>query len=203
MTLVAIDTILRKLFDQTNVNSYESSLYELLQLLQSDDFSNDINRYDQLAYCFLPGEFNYDKHVKERILRENLEQLTSNLQCLFPALLAHPTKKRRNSIIECATPILSQLHFAVTEMANVLFDPASYLIKLHYYDGLIYSHQSYHCKSNFSQLNYDHYIYRKLTDGTYYATKLDILQGEHRSGHVTKDRGFTDLHNYLYPETCI
>ena len=203
MKLVAIDTILRKLSDPTNANSYASNLYELLQLLQSADFSDDIIRYSQLAYCFLPGEFNFNKHVEQRIHSKDIENLTSYIRDLFPTLLANPTKKHLSYIIDCITPTLSQLHFAITEMTNVLFNPVSYRIPLHYYDGLIYSRPSHNSSTNFPQLNYIYYLYRQLADGTYYATRLDLFQGEHHSGKVTKEYGFTDLYNYLYPETCI
>ena len=60
MTLIAIDTVLRKLQFETDIGSYNALFYELITLLNSDDFANDIQRYNKLlSESILPGELLY------------------------------------------------------------------------------------------------------------------------------------------------
>ena len=204
MKLVAIDTVLRKLQSTTNIGSYNSLFYELITLLKTDDFAEDIKRYNHLfSDSILPGDFKYDLHVEQRIYFSHFDKLQQELHFKFINLISNTTPRQHVTVREHNTECLTTCHNLIISACNTLFDPERYRIQLRYFDGVIYSIQCRTNKTNFPSLNYEHYIYRKRSDGTYYATKLDLLRGEHTSGPVVKDRGFSNLYNYLYPESCI
>ena len=204
MKLVAIDTVLRKLQSTTNIGSYNSLFYELITLLKTNDFAEDIKRYSKLfSDSVLPDDFKYDLHVEQRIYFSYFDKLQQELQCKFIGLIGNTVPSRHAIARERNTECLTRCHKLIASTCNTLFDPERYRIQLRYFDGITYSVKCRTGKTNFPSLNHEHYIYRKLSDGTNYATKLDLIRGEHMSGPAVKGRGFTDLYNYLYPETCV
>ena len=204
MTLVAIDIVLRKLQSTTDIGSYNALFYELITLLSKEDFAEDIKRYNKLfSDSILPGTFNYNLHVEQRIYFDYFCKLQKELQYKFAYLITNTTNKKHAAARERNAEYLTTCHNLIISACSTLFDPECYRIQLRYFDGSVYSVPLRTNGTNFPSLNYEHYIYRKRSDGSYYATKLDLLQGEHMSGPVVKDRGFTDLYNYLYPETRI
>ena len=95
MTVVAIDNTLRKLLQTTSVGSYNSLYYEILTLLANPDLANDLSRYNRLFNdSILPGEFQYDLHVKQRVLINNIEEIRKQLSFRFCSLLSNITTKR-------------------------------------------------------------------------------------------------------------
>ena len=208
MTLVAIDTVLRKLQSTTDIGSYNALFYELITLLNRDDFANDIQRYSELfSGSILPGEFDYNIHVEQRVYWDYFVKLRQELHCKFNFLLHNVKPKQHASARERNAEYLTICHRFITSICSILFNPECYRIKLRYYDGHIYSVQFRTDDTNFPSLNYEHFIYRPLGNDAYYATKLDLLRGEHSSSRITADSSkvweFRPLHQYLYPEECI
>ena len=210
MTVVAIDNTLRKLLQTTDVGSYNSLYYEILTLLANPDLANDLSRYNRLFNdSILPGEFNYDLHVGQRIFINNIEETRKQLSFKFCSLLSNITPKRHQRARYYSEEYLRTLQVMIQSICNTLFDPDLYRKALRYHDGLIYSIPG-HNKSYevvYPTLNYEHFIYRRLDSDTYYATKLDFIQGNHSSttftSSSTKLYEFTPLYNHLYPENAI
>lgn len=208
MTLVAIDTVLRKLQYTTDIGSYNALFYELITLLNRDDFANDIQRYSELfSESILPGEFDYDIHVEQRIYWSYLVELRQELHHQFDFLIRNIKPKQHKLVRERNAEYLTTCHHFITSVCTTLFNPEHYRTQLRYYDGLIYSVQFRTGDTNFPSLNYEHFIYRSLGNDTYYATKLDLLRGDHSSSRITADPSkvweFRTLHQYLWPEICI
>ena len=208
MTIVAIDTVLRKLQSTTDIGSYNALFYELITLLSRDDFANDIQRYNRLfSDSILPGEFSYDTHVEQRIFWDYFVKLRQELHYKFSILL-HRIKPKQHALArERNSEYLTTCHNFIISVCNILFNPEHYRVQLRYYDGLIYSAQVRADGTNFQSLNYDHFIYRPLGNDTYYATKLDLLHGEHSSSRITADPSriyeFRPLHQHLWPELSV
>ena len=208
MTLVAIDTVLRKLQSTTDIGSYNTLFYELITLLNRDDFANDIQRYSELfSGSILPGEFAYDIHVEQRIYWDYFVKLRQELHWKFDLLLRSIKPKQHAFARERNSEYLTICHNFIISVCNTLFNPEPYRVQLRYYDGLIYSVQFRTDATNFPSLNYEHFIYRSLGNDTYYATKLDLLCGEHSSSRITADPSriyeFRSLHQYLWPELSV
>ena len=209
MTLVAIDTVLRKLQSTTDIGSYNALFYELITLLNCDDFANDIQRYSELLFSgsILPGEFDYNIHVEQHIYRDYFVKLRQELHYKFNFLLHNIKPKQHTFARERNTEYLTTCHNFIISVCNTLFNPEPYRVQLRYYDGLIYSVQVRTDSTNFPSLNYDHFIYRSLGNDTYYATKLDLLKGDHRSSRLTPDEKYLGelrpLHQHLWPELSV
>lgn len=208
MTLVAIDTVLRKLQSTTDIGSYNALFYELITLLNRDDFANDIQRYSELfTESILPGEFDGNINVEQRIYWGYFVELRQELHHQFDFLIRNIKPKQHKFIRERNAEYLTTCHNCITSACTTLFNPERYRIQLRYHDGLIYSFQFRTDDTNFPSLNYDHFIYRHLGNDTYYATKLDLLHGEHSSSRITANPSkaweFRPLHQYLWPELSV
>ena len=208
MTLVAIDTVLRKLQSTTDIGSYNALFYELITLLNRDDFANDIQRYSKLfSESILPGEFNYDIHVEQRIYWDYFVKLRQELHYKFDFLIRNIKPKQHAFARERNAEYLTTCHNFITSACTTLFNPEHYRIQLRYYDGHIYSSQFRTDDTNFPSLNHEHFIYRHLTDNSYYVTKLDLLNGNHRFSPLTPDEKYVGelrpLHQYLWPELSV
>lgn len=210
MTVVAIDITLRKLLQTTDVGGYNSLYYEILTLLANPDLANDISRYNRLFNdSILPGEFNYDLHVKERIFANNIEEIRKQLSFRFCLLLFNITPKRHQRARYYSEEYLRTLQVMIQSICNTLFDPEVYRKALRYHDGIIYSvvghNRSY--ETVYPTLNYEHVIYRQLDSDIYYATKLDFIRGDHSSTSFTSSSTqlyeFLPLYNHIYPENAI
>ena len=210
MTVVAIDNTLRKLLQTTNVGSYNSLYYEILTLLANPDLANDLSRYNRLFNdSILPGEFQYDLHVKQRIFINNIEEIRKQLSFRFCSLLSNITPKRHQQARYYSEEYLRTLQIMIQSICTTLFDPEVYRKALRYHDGLIYSVPG-HNKSYdtvYPTLNCEHFIYRQLSPDTYHATKLDFIRGDHSSttfsSGSTNLYEFIPLYNYIYPENAI
>ena len=210
MTLVAIDNTLRKLLQTTSVGSYNSLYYEILTLLANPDLANDLSRYNRLFNdSILPGEFQYDLHVKQRIFINNIEEIRKQLSFRFCSLLSNITPKRHQQARYYSEEYLRTLQIMIQSICTTLFDPEVYRKALRYHDGLIYSVPG-HNKSYdtvYPTLNCEHFIYRQLSPDTYHATKLDFIRGDHSSttfsSGSTNLYEFIPLYNYIYPENAI
>ena len=208
MTLVAIDTVLRKLQSTTDIGSYNALFYELITLLNRDDFANDMRRYNELFNgSILPGEFDYDTHVEQRIHWDYFVKLRQELHYKFSVLLHNIKPKQHALARERNSEYLTTCHNFIISTCNTLFNPELYRVQLRYYDGTIYSVQVRTDSTNFPSLNYDHFIYRSLGNNTYYATKLGLLHGEHSSSRITADPSkiyeFRPLHQHIWPELSV
>ena len=210
MTLVAIDNTLRKLRQTTDVGSYNSLYYEILTLLANPDLANDLSRYNRLFNdSILPGEFQYDLHVKQRIFINNIEEIRKQLSFRFCSLLSNITPKRHQQARYYSEEYLRTLQIMIQSICTTLFDPEVYRKALRYHDGLIYSvpgqNKSY--DTVYPTLNCEHFIYRQLSPDTYHATKLDFIQSDHSSttfsSGSTNLYEFIPLYNYIYPENAI
>lgn len=210
MTVVAIDSTLRKLLQTTSVGSYNSLYYEILTLLANPDLANDLSRYNRLFNdSILPGEFQYGLHVEQRIFINNIEEIRKQLSFRFCSLLSNITPKRHQRARYCSEEYLRTLQVMIQSICNTLFDPDLYRKALRYHDGLIYSipghSRSY--ETIYPTLNYEHFIYRQLDSDTYYATKLDLIRGDHSSTTFTSSSiklyEFLPLYNHIYPENAI
>ena len=208
MTLISIDTVLRKLQFETDIGSYNALFYELITLLNSDDFANDIQRYNKLlSESILPGEFDYNLHVEQHIHWGYLVKLRQELHYKFCFLLNATKPKQHASARERNFEYLTSCHNLIISVCRTLFDPEPYRVQLRYYDGIIYSVQSRTDVTNFPSLAYDHFIYRPLGNDTYHATKLDLLRGDHSSSRITTDVSlvweFHPLYQHLWPELSV
>lgn len=208
MTLIAIDTVLRKLQSTIDIGSYNALFYELITLLNRDDFANDIQRYNELlSESILPGEFNYNLYVEQRVCWDYFVKLRQELHCKFNFLLCNIKPKQHASARKRNSEYLTICHNFIISVCNTLFNPEPYRVQLRYYDGLIYSVQVRTDSTNFPSLNYDHFIYRSLGNDTYHATKLDFIRGDHLSttfsSGSTNLYEFIPLYNYIYPESVI
>lgn len=210
MTVVAIDNTLRKLLQTTSVGSYNSLYYEILTLLANPDLANDLSRYNRLFNdSILPGEFQYDLHVEQRIFINNIEEIRKQLSFRFCSLLSNITPKRHQQARYYSEEYLRTLQIMIQSICTTLFDPEVYRKALRYHDGLIYSVPG-HNKSYdtvYLTLNCEHFIYRQLSPDTYHATKLDFIRGDHSSttfsSGSTNLYEFIPLYNYIYPENAI
>ena len=210
MIVVAIDKTLRKLLQTTSVGSYNSLYYEILTLLANPDLANDLSRYNRLFNdSILPGEFQYDLHVKQRIFINNIEEIRKQLSFRFCSLLSNITPKRHQQARYYSEEYLRTLQIMIQSICTTLFDPEVYRKALRYHDGLIYSVPG-HNKSYdtvYPTLNCEHFIYRQLSPDTYHATKLDFIRGDHSSttfsSGSTNLYEFIPLYNYIYPENAI
>lgn len=208
MTIVNVDTVLRKLQSTTDIGSYNALFYELIVLLNHEDFANDMQRYSELfTGSILPGEFDCNTHVEPRIYWDYFINLRQELHRKFCFLLNATKPKQHASARECNFEYLTSCSKAIMSICNTLFNPEHYRIQLRYYDGVIYSVQSRTDEINFPSLNYEHFVYRPLGNNTYYATKLDLLKGKHSSSRITTDPSkiweFRSLHQHLWPELSI
>ena len=208
MTLIAIDTVLRKLQTTTDIGNYNALFYELITLLNRDDFAKDIQRYSKLfSDSILPGEFNYDLYVEQRIHWDYFVKLRQELHYKFRFLLQNTKPKQHASVREHNLEYLISCHKTIILVCSVLFNPEHYRIQLRYYDGLIYSNKYCNYETPFPSLNYEHFIYRRLADNSYYVTKLDLLSGDHRSSPLTPDEKYLgELHplrQHLWPELSV
>lgn len=208
MTLVAIDTVLCKLQSTTDIGSYNTMFYELITLLNHEDFELDIQRYNQLfSDSILPGEYDYDLHCEQRIFWDYFVKLRKELHYKFDFLIRNVKPKQHTFARERNTEYLTTCHNLITSVCSVLFNPEYYRIQLRYYDGLIYSNKCADYETPFPSLNYDHFIYRRLADNSYYVTKLDLLKGDHRSSPLTPDEKhpgeLRPLYQHLWPELSI
>ena len=210
MIVVAIDTTLRKLLQTTSVSNYNSLYYEILTLLANPDLANDLSRYNHLFNdSILPGEFQYDLHVKQRIFVNNVEEIRKQLSFRFCSLLSNTTPKRHQQARYYSEEYLRTLQVMIQSICNTLFDPEVYRKALRYHDGVIYSvvghSRSY--ETVYPTFNYEHFIYRQLSPDTYHATKLDFIRGDHSSttfsSGSTKLYEFIPLYNHIYPENAI
>lgn len=208
MTLIAIDTVLRKLQVTTDIGSYNALFYELLTLLDRKDFELDISRYSQLfSDSILPGEFNYDLHAEQPVYWDYFVKLRQELHYKLHFLLQNTKPKRHASAREHYFEYLTSCHKTIMVICSVLFNPKHYRIQLRYYDGLIYSYKYCDYETPFPSLNYEHFIYRCLADNSYYVTKLDLLRGNHRSSPLTPDEKYPGelrpLYQHLWPELSV
>lgn len=210
MTVVAIDNTLRKLLQTTSVGSYNSLYYEILTLLANPDLANDLSRYNRLFNdSILPGEFNYNLHVEQRIFVNNIEEIRKQLSFRFCSLLSNITPKRHQRARYYSEEYLRTLQAMIQSICNTLFDPEVYRKALRYHDGVIYSVVGYSrsYETVYPTLNYEHFIYRQLNPDTYYATKLDFIRGDHSSTSFTANSTqlyeFLPLYNHIYPENAI
>lgn len=208
MTLIAIDTVLRKLQTTTDIGSYNALFYELITLLNREDFKLDISRYSQLfSDSILPGGFDYNMHVEQRIYWDYFVKLCQELHYKFDFLIRNIKPKQHAFARERNSEYLTTCHNFIISVCNTLFNPEHYRIQLRYYDGLIYSNKYCNYETPFPSLNYEHFIYRRLADNSYYVTKLNLLSGDHRSSPLTPDEKYLGelrpLHQYLWPELSV
>ena len=207
MTLLSIDTILRELLATEDIGEYNSLCYELLTKIRDNDFKLDIIRYSKLVTdSILPGEFQYDLHVEHRIHASALEAYDRELHYKFANLLLNIKPKAHAKCRSLYRDFFENYHKMITNMCSILFNPEYYKTQLRYYDGLHYCIPNDH-DSNFDSLNYDHFFYRKLKDGTYYGTLINMITGEHSSTALAVDSKYVGycrpLYNYLFPENAI